>query len=33
VGFAELDLEQVGEVRRRIPALQHRRTIGPAEIR
>jgi predicted amidohydrolase len=33
VGFAELDLERVGEVRRRIPALQHRRTIGPAEIR
>jgi predicted amidohydrolase len=30
VGFAELDLERVAEVRRRIPALQHRRTIGPA---
>ena len=33
VGFAELDLERVAEVRRRIPALEHRRTIGPAEIR
>ena len=32
VGFAELDLERVAEVRRRIPALQHRRTIGPAVV-
>ena len=32
VGFADIDLERVGEVRRRIPALQHRRTIGPAVV-
>ncbi len=33
VGFAEIDLSQVAEVRRRVPALEHRRTIGPAAIR
>jgi predicted amidohydrolase len=32
VGFAEIDLGQVAEVRRRVPALQHRRAIGPAAI-
>ena len=32
VGFAEIDLERVAEVRRRVPALEHRRTIGPAAI-
>ena len=33
VGFADMDLERVADVRRRIPALAHRRTIGPAAIR
>lgn len=28
VGFAELDLGQVGEVRRRLPAIRHRRPIS-----
>lgn len=28
VGFAELDLEKVDEVRRRVPAISHRRAIG-----
>ena len=32
VGFAEIDLGQVAEVRRRVPALDHRRPIGPAAI-
>ena len=32
VGFAEIDLEQVAEVRRRVPALDHRRAVGPASI-
>lgn len=32
VGFAEIDLGQVAEVRRRVPALEHRRPIGPATI-
>ena len=30
VGFAEIDLTTVREVRQRIPALDHRRPIGPA---
>lgn len=30
VGFAELDLARVEEVRRRLPAISHRRTIGTA---
>jgi predicted amidohydrolase len=33
VGFAEIDLAKVGEVRQRIPALEHRRAIGPAAVR
>ena len=32
VGFAELDLEQVDEVRGRLPAIRHRRPIGPPEL-
>ena len=32
VGFAEIDLERVADVRQRIPALAHRRAIGPALI-
>ena len=33
VGFADLDLAQVAEVRQRVPALRHRQAIGPAAIR
>jgi predicted amidohydrolase len=33
VGFAEIDLGHVRDVRQRIPALEHRRTIAPAAIR
>ena len=33
VEFAEIDLDRVAEVRRRVPALEHRRAIGPAAIR
>jgi predicted amidohydrolase len=32
VGFADLDLAKVAEVRQRVPALQHRRAIGPAAV-
>ena len=32
VGFAEIDLAQVGAVRQRVPALEHRRSIEPAAI-
>ena len=32
VGFADLDLAKVAEVRQRVPALQHRRAIGPAGV-
>ena len=32
VGFAEIDLAQLADVRQRIPALQHRRAIGPASV-
>jgi deaminated glutathione amidase len=32
LGFAELDLSMVDEVRRRIPSLAHRRPIAPAAI-
>jgi predicted amidohydrolase len=32
VGFAELDLEQVDDVRRRLPAIRHRRPIDPPEL-
>ena len=32
VGFAEIDLAQVDEVRQRVPALQHRRAIPPAAV-
>jgi predicted amidohydrolase len=31
VGFAEIDLARVSEVRRRIPALDHRQPIGEVE--
>ena len=31
VGFAEIELERIDEVRRRIPALNHRRSIGAVE--
>ncbi len=31
VGFAEIDLARVADVRSRIPALKHRRSIGAAE--
>ena len=33
IGFADIDLSQVAEVRARIPALKHRRDIGAAAIR
>ena len=33
LGFAEIDLMSVAEVRRRVPALEHRTAIGPAAIR
>jgi deaminated glutathione amidase len=29
VTFAEIDLKRIGEVRGRVPALAHRRAIGP----
>lgn len=32
VGFAEIELSQVDEVRRRIPVLEHRRRIAPAVV-
>ena len=32
VGFAEVELSRVGEVRSRVPALRHRRAIGPARV-
>jgi deaminated glutathione amidase len=32
VGFVELDLAQVEEVRSRLPAIRHRRPIGPVEL-
>ena len=32
IGFAEIDLAQVAEVRRRIPSLAHRRPIATAEV-
>lgn len=32
VGFAELDLEQVGDVRTRLPAIWHRKPIPPPEV-
>ena len=32
VGFAELDLEEVGAVRGRLPAIRHRRAIPAAEL-
>jgi deaminated glutathione amidase len=33
VGFADIDLSQVDEVRRRLPAISHRRRIGVPELR
>ena len=33
VEFAEIELDRVGEVRRRIPSLAHRRPIAPAMVR
>jgi predicted amidohydrolase len=33
VGFADIELSQIAEVRQRIPVFEHRRTIGPAAIR
>ncbi len=33
VGFAEVDLDQVGEVRRRLPAIHHRRPIRDVVVR
>lgn len=32
VGFAEIELSQIGEVRQRIPVLEHRRPIGAAVV-
>ena len=32
VGFAEIELAAVDEVRRRLPAIRHRRAIGPAVV-
>jgi predicted amidohydrolase len=32
VGFVDIDLARVADVRSRIPALKHRRSVGPAEI-
>ena len=32
VGFADIDLARVGDVRRRIPSLTHRRPIAPAVV-
>lgn len=32
VGFAEIDPERVEEVRRRLPAIRHRRDVGEAEL-
>lgn len=32
VGFAEIELSRIGDVRRRIPALTHRRVIGEASM-
>ena len=33
IGLADIDLERVAEMRRRIPALEHRRPIGSAALR
>ena len=33
VDFAEVELEQVAEVRARVPSLRHRRPIGEAGVR
>jgi predicted amidohydrolase len=33
VGFAEIELERVAEVRRRLPAIEHRRPIAPLELK
>ncbi len=33
LGFAEIDPARIGDVRARVPALQHRRPIGPVEVR
>ena len=32
VGFAEIDLQRIADVRSRVPALKHRRAIGRAEV-
>jgi predicted amidohydrolase len=32
VGFADVDLAMIAEVRQRVPALRHRRAIGPAAV-
>lgn len=32
IGFADIDLDRVAEVRRRLPALAHRRPIAPPEL-
>lgn len=32
VGFADLDMARLADVRARVPALQHRRTIGAVEV-
>lgn len=33
LGLAEIDPARIGDVRARVPALQHRRPIGPVEVR
>lgn len=33
IGFAEIDAERIEEVRRRLPAIRHRRGIGAPELR
>jgi predicted amidohydrolase len=33
LGFADIDLSRIAEVRAQVPALSHRRTVGAAEIR
>lgn len=32
LGFCEINLERVGEVRSRVPALDHRRPVGPPDV-
>jgi predicted amidohydrolase len=32
VGFAEIDLSQIDEVRSRLPAIHHRKPIGTPEL-